>query len=145
MSRIHRTRDGKELKISEMTDEHLKNTILLLKRKAEEGIYVLIGGGVDSEDIWFDQDFVSGEEALEAMGYKHYAKEYSRRLKKVSKKKKHPKHSWVMKSDPKVKMIKWVECTVCGLKSDSDILASAGDEPLMRRRLISNAMKKGKK
>lgn len=51
---LHTTRSGKEIPISEMSDEHLNATILMLRRRAKEGVTVVYAGyGVDE---LYDED-----------------------------------------------------------------------------------------
>lgn len=75
----HRTKDGRVLKISDMSDDHLINTVLLWQSMAHKGITIYDGGGIDSDDIWFDVDFVMGEAALDCMNYHRYTDELKRR------------------------------------------------------------------
>ncbi len=77
----HRTRDGQEMLIMEMTDTHLENTIRWIERKAEEGIEVIAGCGIGSgaEDICDDYETLRGREALDHFNYGHYVAERQRR------------------------------------------------------------------
>lgn len=81
MSTTHRTRDGKVMKIRDMTDSHLYNTIMLIERKAKEGVTVLMGGGTDSDDMWMDEEVLYDEDVLKYMNYEVYKKEWERRKK----------------------------------------------------------------
>lgn len=77
--RYHVTKDGKRIKLSDMTDSHLANTIALLERKASKGVIVTDGGGFTSEDMWFEQYTIYGREALEHLNYYKYIEEQQKR------------------------------------------------------------------
>ena len=78
--RQHRTKTGQVMLVSDMDDKHLMNTIAMIRRKAEEGIAVICGGrGSSAEDMWADETFYKGNEALDEMGYSNYTAEALRR------------------------------------------------------------------
>ncbi len=78
---MHRTKDGKEMKISEMSDSHLKNTIALIERKAKEGVIIACGsdGGGLGWDFYYDEDFICGDDVLDLMNYEAYINEFKKR------------------------------------------------------------------
>lgn len=76
---IHCTRDGSEMPISEMTDQHLFNTIKYMERLSQEGITIQKGNGLSPEDMYYDEETVIGEEALGLLGHHHYIREAKRR------------------------------------------------------------------
>ena len=78
--RIHTTKDGTKVKLRDMTDSHLAATIRLFERRAKEGVTVRMGGGSCAEDMWYDEDTLYGDEALERLGYADYVKERDRRI-----------------------------------------------------------------
>lgn len=78
--RTHTTKDGKKIKLRDMTDSHLAATIRLFERRAKEGVTVRMGGGSCAEDIWYDEDTLYDDEALEQLGYSDYIKERNRRI-----------------------------------------------------------------
>lgn len=82
--RIHTTKDGTRIKLRDMTDAHLENTIRLLERKAAEGIIVCSGGGLCPDEFWYDEERLEGKDALEHMRYDAYVKERARRISKRS-------------------------------------------------------------
>jgi len=77
----HTTRDGRKIKLCDMSDEHLANTIQLIERRAKEGIIIRIGGGVDLTDLWYDEYTLYGQEVLGALGHGSYIAEQRRRQK----------------------------------------------------------------
>ena len=78
--KVHVTKDGKKIKLCKMTDSHLDATIRLFERRAKEGITVGTGGGSCAEDMFYDEDTLYGEDALEALEYDEYVKERDRRI-----------------------------------------------------------------
>lgn len=84
MTFYHVTRDGQWLRLKDMSDSHLLNTIALFRRKAKDGIRAVEGGGVDADDIWFEVYTVQGVEAEEEMNLDAYLKEAKRRKLEVS-------------------------------------------------------------
>ena len=80
MTKMHKTRNGKSIPISEMSDKHLKNMISFIETKAEEGMSVAFGVGdayPDSFDM--DVDFYIGQEVLDFFNYQDYVDELNRR------------------------------------------------------------------
>ncbi len=75
---IHKMRDGSTIPISQMTDSHLENTMMMLRRISIRGLTLRQGGGCFSEDMWYDQEILFGKEALSALGYKHYLNEWEK-------------------------------------------------------------------
>lgn len=75
---MHRTRDGKLIPISQMTDAHLRNMIELIERKAKEGIELVTGDMFD-EDPECEIDEIFGDDVLRSMNYAIYVAELKRR------------------------------------------------------------------
>ena len=73
---IHRTRDGKILKLSELDDGHLARMVELIDRRAEEGMPIGDGSG-DPDERW--ADILYGDEVRVRMGYRYYVREQERR------------------------------------------------------------------
>jgi len=76
---MHRTKDGRQIPIRDMTDSHLAATMVMMERLAAEGVTVQDGGGTYAEDMWYDEETLYGHEALEHLGYEHYEREQRRR------------------------------------------------------------------
>jgi hypothetical protein len=79
----HTRKDGTKIKLCDMSDSHLTATIRLMKRKAEEGIVVMDGGGSCEDDFWYEEYRLRGKDALDYMGYVDYVEELERRKKKT--------------------------------------------------------------
>ena len=74
---IHVTKDGQEIPINNLENDHLINIINWIKRRAEIGF--VIGGGCpfDPESMW--ADLIQGNEAEEYLNLKIYEKEAKKR------------------------------------------------------------------
>jgi len=75
---MHRTRDGKLIPISQMTDAHLRNMISLIERKAEEGVELVTGDMFDG-DPECEVDEIFGDDVRRFMGHAVYVAELKRR------------------------------------------------------------------
>lgn len=73
---MHRTKDGREIPLREMGDIHLLNTLALISKKAASGVTVRSGG---LNDFWYDEDLLTGKDALEYLSYNLYLEEAKRR------------------------------------------------------------------
>ena len=76
-SYTHLTKDGMRLFISDMSTEHLLNTVRMQKRKAEEGLVIKWGGGYKDEP--YNEAVAYGENALMHMNHKAYTTELNKR------------------------------------------------------------------
>lgn len=57
----------------------------MLKRIAKEGLTIRYGGmGVDVDELWYDEEIIYGQEALNKMNYHAYEEEWERRQKKLT-------------------------------------------------------------
>lgn len=72
---------GNQIKVTDMSDEYLRNAITYVKRKAKEGLLVQYGGsGANTDDMWYDEEILYGKEVFERFeGYKDLVKESKRR------------------------------------------------------------------
>jgi len=76
----HVTKDGKEIPISEMSDSHLRNTILFYERKAKEGFEVVRGECTgDLLESWVYREEMIGQEARKHLNLDEYLAEATRR------------------------------------------------------------------
>lgn len=75
---MHRTRDGKLIPISQMTDAHLRNMIDLIERKAKEGVELVTGDMFDG-DPECEIDVISGDDVRRSMNHAVYVAELKRR------------------------------------------------------------------
>jgi len=76
---MHTTKDGRSVPISEMGDDHLRNTILYQRRRASDGVKVQFGFDGGSGDCYYDVDIVYGQAALSLLNHGAYVSEAKRR------------------------------------------------------------------
>jgi len=74
---MHTMENGEEIRVADMTDGHLQNTIALIKRRAEEGIKIEYGS--PWPDPYYDFDILYGSQAEDHMGLRKYLNELHRR------------------------------------------------------------------
>ena len=79
MKQYHTTKDGTEIKLTDLDLGHLKNIIKWIERKANEGITIRMGGGCTAEDMWYDEMTYYGEDAKRELDYDAYKAELTRR------------------------------------------------------------------
>lgn len=75
----HPMKDGSTIEIENMDDNHLINTIQLLRKKAKEGVTFKYGGAGMFDEPWYDEETYFDEEALEHLNFDAYMKEASKR------------------------------------------------------------------
>ena len=76
---LHKMRDGSTIDIADMDNQHLTNTIRILRRIAKEGVTVRYGGGGMFDEPWYDEDTYYDDEALEQLNFKEYMEEANKR------------------------------------------------------------------
>ena len=79
MKYVHVTEDGRKIRLEDLSDLHLANIIKCIERKAAKGFIVRNGGGRDPEEYWYDEEELSGVDALEYLNYSEYVGERERR------------------------------------------------------------------
>jgi hypothetical protein len=72
---LHTTKDGRKIRLDEMSNRHLDNTIAMLKRISEAGLVVGYGGGHDTDEMWYEEDTLYGVDALRMLHYEEYLSE----------------------------------------------------------------------
>lgn len=72
MKKIHITKDGNTIRIRDMGDDHLLNTIRFIERRTKEGITLIEGGGNTPGDFWMEELQLEGAEVLDHFGYDAY-------------------------------------------------------------------------
>jgi hypothetical protein len=84
--KLHKCKDGKIVDIRgihkdypKMEDSHLLNTIKFIENKAKQGVVISYGGGINAEDMWYDEETLSYKKGLKHLGYKHYVNEAIKR------------------------------------------------------------------
>ena len=76
----HTTKDGRKIPIKELEIHHLTNIVNAIKKKAKSGMIIKrYGGGMDSEEIWYDEELIRGRKVKKLFHYKSYKRELKRR------------------------------------------------------------------
>lgn len=80
--------DG-DIEYRKLDDNHLINILYWIKDRAKKGMRIIQGGGIDAEDIWFDEgELLEGDEVLEHYNFDALRREAKRRkLKNIPSKK----------------------------------------------------------
>jgi len=79
---FHCMKSGEKIRISKMTTSHLKNTINLIKRKAESGL-TLSFGSCYWGDMYYDEEVIYGDEVLNVLHISRYTEELQKRVKNL--------------------------------------------------------------
>lgn len=75
----HKTRDDKEILLSDLETSHLKNIIRSQHKNAIKGVFRKSGGGGADGDYFYDEEELFGEQALKFMNHDLYVSELNRR------------------------------------------------------------------
>jgi len=74
------TANGEEVAYEKLEDNHLLNILRFIEKKAEEGITLSYGGGAwDIDDLWFEEEHLSGQKVKDHFDFKNLAKEALKR------------------------------------------------------------------
>jgi hypothetical protein len=85
MHKYHICKDGTIMRISEMSDEHLTNTIRMIECKAKEGARIAFAiFDPFGSDHYYEEFVVFGAEALQALHYWDYIEELRGRGLKIN-------------------------------------------------------------
>jgi hypothetical protein len=74
--KLHKMKNGESIALKDMSNKHLINTIKLYQRKAKKGLSVSYGGYCP---MYYDEDVIYGNEALQILDYDEYLKELNSR------------------------------------------------------------------
>ena len=77
----HVTKDGQIIPLRDITDSHLVNIINYIEKRSREGFYVAMWSGwsTDPDSMFYEEDYVKGDEALSVLNYDAYINELKRR------------------------------------------------------------------
>jgi hypothetical protein len=81
MENTHTTKDGKQMLISEMSDEHLFNTLKRIVLQSKQGVLVELEFN-EEQGKEFGFETYYGKKALDLLNYESYAKEMYSRINK---------------------------------------------------------------
>lgn len=76
---MHTTRSGQKIRIADMGNSHLINTIKYLQKAAERGVKTKNGGGQSENDFWYEEKTLTGEQALKHLDFDAYVLEARKR------------------------------------------------------------------
>ena len=78
---LHKTRAGVGMRLQDMGEGHLLNTIRTIEERAKSGdVCIHVGGGYfDYDSAWCDTYYLDEEEALSHLKYHFYVEEARRR------------------------------------------------------------------
>lgn len=70
MKKYWTTKEGIEIEYKDLKESHLLNILKFIEKRAEKGMLIISGGGVDAEDIWYEETEISSEEVMRFYDYK---------------------------------------------------------------------------
>lgn len=76
--KIHTTKDGVEIALIDMSNQHLLNVLKFIRKHATEGLLVQ-WGCMDWDVVDYDEYLIFGEQVLQELNYYSYLEEFNRR------------------------------------------------------------------
>lgn len=76
---MHTTKDGLRIKLEDLSDNHLSNIIKMINYKAKRGVVVKYYGGYSTDEFYYDEKELYGQDVLNFFHYDKYTEELIRR------------------------------------------------------------------
>jgi len=74
------TKDGEEIELTKLKNDHLSNIIKWIETKARNGFLEITGGGSCPDDYYYDETMLYGQEVLDYFNYTSLVLEQKRRF-----------------------------------------------------------------
>lgn len=82
---VHKTRDGRKIKLADLKLSHLENIIKHIENKARNGLTIRYVSFLDPDvDIWYDEETIFDNDVKVLLHYYDYVEEYNRRVKNLT-------------------------------------------------------------
>jgi hypothetical protein len=75
---MHTTKTGNKIALEDLKYSLLRNIIRMIERKAQKGITIRFG--FMGDDPYYDEDHLTGEDALTHLNYQEYITEQKKRI-----------------------------------------------------------------